>query len=670
MILRILIGAAFVLGVAAAENAQPKAVGLAPAPMAPKIASQLAPRLVTPAPSVPAEPAHELTAADLDAWLDGFVPYAIGRGDIAGAEVVVVKDGAVLFEKGYGVSDVKTQAKVDPKRTLFRPGSISKLFTWTSVMQLVEQHKIDLDADINTYLDFKIPPAYGKPITMRDLMTHRPGFEETIKNLLAPTAKDMVPLREALTRWVPERMFPPGEVPAYSNYGAALAGYIVQRVSGEPFEDYVARHIFAPLHMDHSTFKQPLPKALAGDMSKGYDRASGDPKPYELIPMSPAGGLATTGDDISRFMLAHLNNGSYDGARILEPETAKMMHGIVYPVPAGTLPMGLGFYHEDRNGYDIVGHGGDTIYFHSDLHLILDKGVGFYVTQNSAGKPGLGLRGPLFAAFMDRYFPAPKAAALPTLKTAKRDGALVAGAYEVSRRSDSNMLRIAGVLGYPAVKLNGDGTISIDIVKDLAGNPKKFRETAPFRWQEVNGPSQFIAVVKDGAVQRIYTSDLPPIEAITPAPFLRGAWNFYLFVEMFAMLALTALFWPIKAILRWRYEAPFSLQGREAALYRLSRLAALCDVVFLGGFLALFTYGNENLAVFTSAYDWLFRILQAIGIFGVIGTIAIVWNFLAGLGNAERLWWTKISDLLFAIAGVAFVWFVIADKLITWSLNY
>jgi len=670
MMLRILMGAALALGLAATANAQPKTTGPAPAPVVPKITSPLAPKAVTPAPSAPVEPAHELTAADLSAWLDGFMPYAIGRADIAGAEVVVVKDGAVLLEKGYGVSDVKTQAKVDPKRTLFRPGSISKLFTWTSVMQLVEQHKIDLDADINTYLDFRIPPAYGKPITMRDLMTHRPGFEETIKNLLAPTNKDIVPLREALARWIPERMFPPGEVPAYSNYGAALAGYIVQRVSGEPFEEYVERHIFQPLHMDHSTFRQPLPKRFEADMSKGYDKASGDPKPYELIPMSPAGALATTGDDISRFMLAHLNNGSYDGAQILKPETAKMMHGIVYPVPAGTLPMGLGFYHEDRNGYDIVGHGGDTIYFHSDLHLILQKGVGFYVSQNSAGKPGLSIRGPLFKAFMNRYFPAPAKASLPTLKTAKQDGALIAGTYDVSRRSDSNMLRIAGMFGQFKFKLNDDGTISSDEIVDLAGNPRKLREVAPMRWQELHGTGQVIAIMKDGAVQRVYTSDLPPIMAITRAPFWHGAWKLPLFIAMCAMLALTVLFWPIKAILRWRYEAPFALQGREAALYRLSRLAALCDVVFLGGFLALFTYGNENLAVFTSAYDWLFRILQAIGILGFIGTVALVWNFFAGLGNSGRPWWTKFTDLLLALSGVVFIYFVVAEKLITLSLNY
>ena len=157
--------------------------------------------------------------------------------------------------------------------------------------------------------------------------------------------------------------------------------------------------------MRHATFEQPLPKAFAGDMSKGYETASGDEIPFEIINMSPAGALSITGDDISRFMLAHLNNGTYDGSQILKPETARLMHGDAYrPVPQ--LPaMGLGFYHEDRNGHVVIGHGGDTEAFHSDLHLILDEGVGLYYTQNSAGKPSSGLRATLYNRFMDRYFP-------------------------------------------------------------------------------------------------------------------------------------------------------------------------------------------------------------------------------------------------------------------------
>jgi CubicO group peptidase (beta-lactamase class C family) len=132
-------------------------------------------------PTGPAPVAARLTRADVEAWLDGLMPYALQRGGIPGAVVVVVKDGSVLFQKGYGYAEVKHRVPVDPERTLFRPGSISKLFTWTAVLQLVEQGKLDLDADINRYLDFRIPPAFGKPITLRDCMTHTPGFEEVGK---------------------------------------------------------------------------------------------------------------------------------------------------------------------------------------------------------------------------------------------------------------------------------------------------------------------------------------------------------------------------------------------------------------------------------------------------------------------------------------------------------
>src|SRR5262249_38404631 len=163
--------------------------------------------------------------------------------------------------------------------------------------QLVEQKKLDLDADVNSYLDFTIPHTFGKPVTLREVMTHRPGFEESIKRLFTEDPARRQSLGTGLKAWVPEQIFPPGDRPAYSNYGARPAGYIVERVSGEKFEDYVARHIFAPLGMTHSTFVQPLPKNLAGDMSTGYDRASGDPKKFEVIWMSPAGALSTTGDD-------------------------------------------------------------------------------------------------------------------------------------------------------------------------------------------------------------------------------------------------------------------------------------------------------------------------------------------------------------------------------------
>src|SRR6476659_4584829 len=213
------------------------------APLEPKVAAATVP----PAPATSPAGAHPLTAEDVNAWLDGFMSYSLAKDDIAGAVVVVVKDGQILTQKGYGYSDVAKQKPVDPAKTLFRPGSVSKLFTWTAVMQLVEQGKLNLDTDVNTYLDFKIPPYDGKPITLRNIMTHTAGFEEVIKDLIAHDPKALMPLGTYVKTHLPERVFAPGTTPAYSNYATALAGYIIERQSGETFDNYIEHHIFAPL---------------------------------------------------------------------------------------------------------------------------------------------------------------------------------------------------------------------------------------------------------------------------------------------------------------------------------------------------------------------------------------------------------------------------------------
>jgi len=209
--------------------------------------------------------------AELEAFLDGIMVAHMESYHIAGATLAVVKDGEVFFAKGYGYADIKEKKPVDPEKALFRPGSVSKLFTWTAVMQLVEQDKLDLKADINIYLkDFKIPDTYPEPITMIHLLTHTPGFEDVINEMGARRPEDLVPLAEFLARKMPARVLPPGKLTSYSNYGTALAGYIVEKISGLPFEDYIDENIFKLLDMQQSTFRQPLPSHLADDMSVGY----------------------------------------------------------------------------------------------------------------------------------------------------------------------------------------------------------------------------------------------------------------------------------------------------------------------------------------------------------------------------------------------------------------
>ncbi len=348
---------------------------------------------------------HELTSTDIEAFLEGMMPSQLQREDIAGATIAVVKDGKLIFAKGYGFSDVEKRTPVTADSTLFRPGSISKLFTWTSVMQMAEQGKLDLDKDVNEYLDFKIPPAYGKPITLKNIMTHSAGFEELGRDLFVADAEHMYSLERFLKQHVPDRIFPPGVVPAYSNYATALAGYIVQRVSGKSFDQYVQDNIFTPLEMQRTTFVQPLPENIKPLMSNGYKKASDKAQPFEFVEAYPAGSVSTTAKDMSNFMIAHLQNGKFGDKQILKPETAKQMHSRLYGADDRLNAMCYGFYEESRNGKRIIGHGGDTVFFHSDLHLILDENVGFFVSYNSAGAGETSARTNLFEAFLDRYFP-------------------------------------------------------------------------------------------------------------------------------------------------------------------------------------------------------------------------------------------------------------------------
>ena len=366
------------IGLAALAALPLAAQGPLPAPTAKKVETAAAT-----APAAQTKPVT-LDAADLEAWMDGYLPYALERARIPGAVVVVVKDGQVVLQKGYGFADVAKRAPVLPETTMFRPGSVSKLLTWTAVMQQVEAGKIDLDKDVNAYLDFKIPPYQGKPVTMRNIMTHTAGFEESVRHLISSDPKAVMTLKQQMPLALPERVFAPGTTPAYSNYATALAGYIVERVSGEPFDTYIENHIFTPLGMTHSTFRQPLPARLAPHMAKGYPDVTQKAKPFEIVIPGPAGSLSASGADMGKFMIAHLN----DGAGLLKPETAKMMHDFKAPGVGPLNSMALGFYEQWVNGQRAIAHGGDTVWFHSYLWLFPEDDIGVYVSMNSAGTAG------------------------------------------------------------------------------------------------------------------------------------------------------------------------------------------------------------------------------------------------------------------------------------------
>ena len=636
----------------------------APKPLAPTEAVQTA------APVAPGQAEGvSLTATDLNTWLDGFLPYAMARGDIPGAVVVVVKDGQILTQRGFGFANTAKNQRVDPRTTMFRPGSISKLFTWTAVMQQVEQGKLNLDADVNQYLDFKIPPYRGKPITLRNIMTHTAGFEEQVKDLITTKEAAYVPYDKLLKRWVPERVYAPGSTPAYSNYATSLAGYIVSRVSGEPYEQYIERHIFAPLGMRNASFRQPLPANLRPLMAEGYRPGVDKPYGFELVGPAPAGSLSASGEDMGRFMIAHLNN----GAGILQPKTAQLMHSRAnLPIP-GLNGMALGFYQHDINGRRVIAHGGDTVAFHSDLHLFLDEGVGLYMSFNSPGKQGTvgSLRQNLFEEFADRYFPAP-AAAEPKIdgKTARANAELLAGTWGSSRRGYSSFVAIADLLGQTKVGVGKDGELIAPIVEQLSVRPFKWVAAGPMLWRNANGHELLAAKMVDGRPAQLSINSIAPIIVMLPVPWYQNsAWLLPLLYFSLAILAVTVLLWPTRAIVRRRLGATLALEGKDLKVYRWSRIAAVAIILTLGAWFGMVTmmFGDVS---FGSALDVLLIILGVVSFFAFVGGLLVMLWYVYTAWRGKWRWPAKVWSVLLVIAAATVLHVAVNYNLIGWSTNY
>jgi CubicO group peptidase (beta-lactamase class C family) len=530
---------------------------------------------------------HAIIREDVEALLDGYLPYALQRADVAGAVVVVVKGGEILLQKGYGYADQAEHQLVDPQNTLFRVGSVSKLFTWTAVMQLVEQKRIDLDRDIASYLNFSIPSFHGQPITMRNLMTHTAGFQDSLKDLV--TAKSSAPeLGVFLKKQVPDRIFAPGQLTSYSNYGAALAGYIVERVSGQSYDDYIEQHILKPLDMQQTSFRQPLPAALAPKMSRGYIAAADGPKPFEMFGPAPAGGISATGSDMAKFMMAHLQNGEYAGHHILEAATAQLMHDSAFTTVNPALNrMALGFIQSNRNGRRIIGHDGDTRLFHSLLLLFLDDNVGLFVSLNSAGRQSdtFEIRRVLFTLFADRYFPAPVRREENPLPDSRTHAALMVGPYEGSRREETTFASFATFLNQATLTADARGRL-ITPFRKTNGEQKVFEEITPFVWREVGGEDLLAAKVENGKVIMWGEGD-DPTGVYTPAPAWRHAsWLSPLLLLSTAALLIASLEWPIAALVRRHYGATFP-EGVSVRAYRLSHIAAASQALVIAAWLAI-----------------------------------------------------------------------------------
>lgn len=615
---------------------------------------------------------HTLDQADVDSWLDGLLPSALDTAGIAGGVVTVVDDGEIVTTRGYGYADTGTTGgapvPVDAESTLFRPGSVSKLFTATAVMQLVESGDVDLDTDVGEYLDFDVPRSFDQPITLRNLLTHTAGFEEVIDGLIG--SGDVTPvLRDALATAPPEQIYEPGTVPAYSNYGNALAGYVVERVSGVPFEEYVQRNILEPTGMTSSTFEQPLPDELSDRMSQGYASSSGEPGPFEIVGSPPAGALTASAPDMARFMLAQL--GEPDAGTLLEPETLALMHAPALDEStlgnlAAAPRMALGFFDESRNGHTIVGHGGDTQYFHSHLQLYPEERTGIFVSLNSTGSSDyatLALREAVLNGFADRYFPADGAPAAGTVDTATatEHAALAEGSYISSRGMESTFLAALASFSPTQVTALDGGRLLITPGPGSA-TPALYEEVEPWVWREVGGQRTIAARVADDKVEAIGFEGAFAMLPIQPerAP---GVVLPVLGVSTLILLV-AVVAWPVGAIVR-RVRHRSLPEGTGRLTRILTKIAALATVLALTGWTVtvMAVMGLQDVSELSLRQ---LQVLQGIGVLGLVPAVLQV----VGAVRHRHGWWRVLGTVLVVLALAGIAWLAVELRLLAPSVSF
>lgn len=597
-----------------------------------------------------AKPGNVSDPADLEAFFDGVVNTQMETRHIAGSVVAVVVGDKLVFSKGYGFADVEARRKVNPAKTLFRIASISKLFTWTAVMQLVEEGKVDLNTDVNKYLKgVTIPATFEQPITLKDILTHTPGFEDYVLGLFARSANEVGPLAQVLNSQMPARVRPPGILASYSNHGTAIAGYVVESVSGLPWAEYIEKRILKPLGMNHTLVRQPSTDRLPKDLSNGYKWEGGRfvVKPFEYCPAAPAGCISTTADDASRFMLAMLHDGQLGKERILKPETARLMREPLFRADPKTCAMCYGLMELERNGVRMVGHGGDTIWFHSLMELMPEKQVGLFVSYNTDTSGGV--REVLLDSFLKRYFPISDVPVIKATSDSQERLQRVAGEYGTTRYSHTTPTKIGTLLGAIKVSANKDNTITV------AGgdSARRYAEIEPLVFRELDGQRKVVFQEgKDGRIRYLFFADGPAGASVRREWYELGSVQQGLAAGALGIFASALLFWPAIAFSVRGLQSPKIIRTRFSAILScLAWFLSLVALVFAGAV----TYGMTESSEIVFGLTPLLKRLLLVPQFVVVLVVLTVIGCLIAWKNRYWRFTGRLHYTLVAVAGLLFI---------------
>jgi CubicO group peptidase (beta-lactamase class C family) len=628
-------------------------------------------RDTAPSAAVPRAPAAGLRASDeeIAAFFDRYMAAKIRDLEIPGGAMVVVRDGRTILARGYGFADLASKRPVDVEDSVFRAASISKVLPWLLTMQLVEEGRLDLDRDVNAYLDFAIPEAFGAPITMRQLMTHSAGFPEHFHGVFDPDLE--TPLGDKLRDNIPARVYPPGKTIAYSNYGAALAGYIVQRLRGRPWDRLVADRIFTPLGMIRSTVAQPVPASLLPSLVSTYSYGDPRPGPFRTSSLPPMASLSASAGDMGRLLAMLAGGGQGANGRILKPETLGRMMTLQKPLGPGLRDgMGLGFLVGEYRGVRYAGHAGNMTTLATDMEILPEHGLGWYYVFNSQG-PGEDarkVREELLLAAIAKLA-APPAAAVPARgPSSARD---VEGSYISTRRIHRGPLMFSGLVNTTSAAARPDGSLTIE----SSGRATHWLPAGPDRFlEEETGIPLAVTRGRDGRVEEIASALLYPVAQFqrSPAwiPWMLGLFAFSVGVLLLAVPA--APFFRAARRRRARALAGTvpTVSPRGAGLSKWARRsfwAIVATLVAWGGFGLMLAIDFAKLFALPAAVP---ALLGGLTMLSAVFAAIILYDAILAWRDPVRGWISRVWGMLVAAAAIglasSFYVFDVTNMTIRW----
>ncbi len=602
--------------------------------------------------------------AYLEDYINSEIRQEIEDYNIAGVTVSVVQDGEMTLAKGFGYKDFGFASPVVVEETLFRLGSISKTFTAIATMQLVELGLLDLDVDVNSYLTvFKIPDTFAEPITLRHLLTHTAGFDVSTSSVLYESYEDMLSLEEDLITNIPDRVRPPGKLTGYSNYGSALVGYIVQEISGKTFFNYIEDNITLPLGMNSTTCRQQLSLEFQEDMSSAYYDTE-HPGFYEYFSLYPAGGFTSTATDMAKFMMMLLNNGTYNNVTILEENSVQDMFSDQYSVHPDLPGVGLGLYEADYRNAHIVGHGGDTIFFHSSMMLFPEENCGLFISYNS--RSGILGMSRFISGLLESFYYFNRV--VEPVENYKQRASMFSGTYVSTRRyySEKNGLDVLFWSQYYSVNISvGKGYLKIAGLDDI-----NFVEIAPYFFVEQTGTmdlSLFFKTDENEQITHMYTNwntALTTYEKIHTS-YVNTNLQLGLLILMGTISLISLSMWGIDSFFRWK-------KGKKRGKIILSipkiwYIGILTTAIVTISLLMKINHETIVLSTETATAFQSILFLPYLSIAFIIGNIVLTFFAWFGVFNLEKKpYWNLMTRMQYSVLTVFSILYIIFP--IYWNL--